>query len=69
MSSKDIEYYQARANEERSLVVMSPNDEVAAIHVELAVQYEALVREPSLRSSFRIKWSAPIFDHPPSPDL
>lgn len=67
MSSIDVEYYRKRAEAERSLAAASPNDEVTAIHEELAGQYEALVEQPELRSSFRIKWSAPMFDEPPTP--
>ena len=67
MSAIDVAYYQKRAEVERALAASSPNDEVAALHEELAGQYEALVREPGLRSSFRIKWSAPLFDQPPTP--
>lgn len=67
MTSVDVEYYRKRALAERMLVTASPTDEVAAIHADLAAQYEALVEQPALRSSFRIRWSAPMFDHPPTP--
>ncbi len=67
MSAIDTDYYQKRAEGERLLAAASPTDEVAALHEELAGQYEALVGEPGLQSSLRIKWSAPRFDHPPTP--
>jgi len=67
MSLVDVEYYRMRGKAERLRASASPNGEVTAIHEELANQYEALVDQPSLRSNFRIKWSAPMYDQPPSP--
>ena len=67
MSLVDVEYYRKRAEAERLQAAASPNGEVTAIHEELANQYEALVDQPSLRSNFRIKWSAPMYDQPPTP--
>jgi len=54
MQSHDVEYYRARAAAERELAEASENAEVAAIHEELAVQYEALVEQADLRSTLRI---------------
>ena len=60
----DTEYYRKRAVDERLLASQSAGNEVASIHTDLADQYDALVNQPELRSSFRIKWSAPKFDLP-----
>jgi len=54
MQSHDVEYYRARAAAERELAEATENAEVAAIHEELAVQYEALVEQADLRSTLRI---------------
>lgn len=67
MSSVDVEYYRMRAEAARLRAPASPNGEVTAIHEGLANQYEALVDRPSLRSNFRIKWSAPMYDQPTTP--
>jgi hypothetical protein len=64
MSSIDVEYYRKRAVAERLLATGSVNDEVRALHEELAVQYEALVAYPDLRSGFRIKWAASMIGQP-----
>lgn len=64
MSSIDVEYYRKRAIAERLLATASANDEVTTLHEELAVQYEALVAYPDLRSGFRIKWAAPLIGQP-----
>ena len=55
MSSSDTEYYRKRAAEERELALKSSNREVAAIHEELARQYQALVGQAELRPTLRIK--------------
>jgi hypothetical protein len=54
MQSHDVEYYRARAAAERELAEASENAEVAGIHEELAVQYEALVEQADLRPTLRI---------------
>ena len=48
MSSDDIEYYRTRAAEERRAAADATQSEVAAIHLELAKLYEALVERPEL---------------------
>ena len=63
--SDDGAYYRKRAEVERSLAARSPGNDVAAIHDELADQYEALANQPALRSDFRIKWSCPTSSRPP----
>ncbi|MEO7409748.1 MAG: hypothetical protein ABIU10_00295 [Sphingomicrobium sp.] len=60
----DVEYFRKRAIAERLLASASANDEVTALHEELAAQYEALVAYPELRSGFRIKWAAPLTGQP-----
>lgn len=64
MSSTDVEYYRKRAIAERLLASASANDEVTALHEELAVQYEALAAYPDLRSEFRIRWASPQIGQP-----
>ena len=54
MQAQDIEYYRARAKAERHLARASENEDVAAIHEELAWQYEALVHQVELRPILRI---------------
>ncbi len=56
-SPLDTQYYLKRAQAERSSASQSLGAEVAAIHTDLAEQYEALASQPELRSDFRIKWS------------
>lgn len=46
----DLEYYRQRAITERALATASARANVAAIHEELARQYEALVEHEELRS-------------------
>lgn len=50
----DVAYYHARAAAERRLAEASENADVAAIHEELAAQYEALVKKVNLRPTLRI---------------
>lgn len=50
MSSHDIEYYRQRALDERALALNSAHKEIAAIHEELARQYQALVDRAELRT-------------------
>jgi hypothetical protein len=54
MQPKDVVYYRARALAERRLAQASENAEVAAIHEELAIQYEALVEQADLRPTLHI---------------
>jgi len=49
MQPHDVEYYRARAAAERRLAQQSENANVAAVHEELAAQYEALVEHAELR--------------------
>ena len=54
MSSDDTEYYRQRAATEREMARTASQKNVAAIHEELARQYEALVDVPELRPKLRI---------------
>ena len=49
MSSQDLEYFRTRAATERALASTAERADVAAIHEELARQYEALVENEALR--------------------
>ena len=49
MSSEDIEYYRARATQEREAAADASQSNVAAIHEELARLYDALADQPELR--------------------
>ena len=54
MSSSDVGYYRQRAAAERELAKDADRANVAAIHEELARQYEALVNRAELRPTLRI---------------
>lgn len=54
MSSIDIEYFRARASEERLAADDATQSEVRLIHLELARLYEALAREPQLRAILKV---------------
>ena len=54
MKGEDAAYYSERAAAERRLAAMSENEDVAAIHEELARQYDALVAQAELRPTLRI---------------
>ena len=54
MSSVDTEYYRQRAVDERAMALRSERRDVAAIHEELARQYQALVDTAELRPPLRI---------------
>ncbi|HEX6742045.1 MAG TPA: hypothetical protein VF079_09680 [Sphingomicrobium sp.] len=54
MRPHDVDYYRARAAAERRLAEASENANVAAIHEELALQYEALVECVELRPTRHI---------------
>lgn len=58
MQPQDVEYYRARAAAERRLAKASDNADVAAIHAELALQYEALVMQSELRPTLHIAASS-----------
>ena len=55
MSSHDIEYYRQRAVDERAMALKAERRNVAAIHEELARQYQALVEQAELRPTLRIE--------------
>lgn len=50
MSSENIEYYRQRAVDERALALKAERADIAAIHEELARQYQALVDRAELRT-------------------
>ena len=54
MSSTDAEYYRRRATQERELALKAERKNVAAIHEELARQYQALVDRAELRPKLTI---------------
>lgn len=51
MDEQDVAYYRRRAADERKLALEASRSNVAAIHLELARQYEALVEHAELRGS------------------
>ena len=55
MAQNDVDYYRARAIEERALARSSDRTNVREIHEELARQYEALVEQAPLRPILSIK--------------
>ena len=55
MSSEDTEYYRQRAADERAMALKAERRDVAAIHEELARQYQALVDDTELRPAERIR--------------
>lgn len=54
MTPDDVDYYRQRAATERELARRSENADVALIHEELAIQYEALVADSGLRPTLHI---------------
>lgn len=58
MAGEDVEYYRQRAETERSLAKNADRANVAAIHAELARQYQALVDREDLRPVLRISFPA-----------
>ena len=60
MSSKDIEYYRQRAADERALALKAERREVAAIHEELARQYQAMVDDQQLRPTDEMRVSSQV---------
>jgi hypothetical protein len=57
MFLNDTEYYRRRAVDERSMALKSDRRDVAAIHEELARQYQALVDQAELRPMVAMKVS------------
>jgi hypothetical protein len=55
MSIRDTDYFRQRAARERALAQSSAQANVAAIHQELARQYEALVDQAELRPTLHIE--------------
>jgi hypothetical protein len=53
MFLNDTEYYRRRAVDERAMALKSERQDVAAIHEELARQYQALVDQAALRPTLR----------------
>ena len=53
----DVEYYRQRASAEREMANDAERANVAAIHAELARQYEALVNRAEFRPTLRIAFS------------
>ena len=58
MASDDVAYYRERAETERALAKNAGEANVAAIHAELARQYQALVDREDLRPVLRISFPA-----------
>lgn len=54
MSPNDVEYYRARAIEEREQALAANQRNVAEIHMELARLYDALANEPAIRPTLSI---------------
>jgi hypothetical protein len=54
MFVNDTEYYRRRAVDERAMALKSGRQDVAAIHQELARQYQALVDQAQLRPRVRM---------------
>jgi hypothetical protein len=54
MRGRDVAYYKERAATERRLAAASENKDVAAVHEELARQYQALVDRADLRPTLLI---------------
>ena len=60
MPTNDTEYYRQRAIVERELASKSERADVAAIHAELARQYQALADKAELRPTLRIAFPGPV---------
>jgi hypothetical protein len=58
--SLDIEYYRQRANAERELAKDAKRANVAAIHAELARQYDALMNRAELRPTLRLAFPTTV---------
>lgn len=57
MSSEDIQYFRARAIEERQRAAQVSRDGIAQIHLDLAEKYEALARSAGANSNPHPDWS------------
>ena len=61
MPADDIDYYRERVVTELRLALATERQDVAAIHEELARQYQALVEQAELRPSARntrtLRWA------------
>lgn len=53
MDEQDIEYYRQRAATELGMASEADRSDVAAIHQELAEQYQALVEQSELRKALK----------------
>jgi len=58
VSSSDVEFYRHRADAERQMARDSRRANVAAIHEELARQYDALVNRAELRPTLRLAFGS-----------
>lgn len=58
MACEDVEYYRKRASAERRLALEASRQDVAAIHEELAKQYQAHVDQANLRPKLSLKFGA-----------
>ena len=54
MSKIDVDYYRRRATQEREKALAADRRDVAAIHLELARLYDALVDVPAIRPKPRM---------------
>lgn len=61
VSTDDISYYRQRANQERAMALQAERANVAAIHEELARQYQALVDSEELRAGSRLEVSTRLW--------
>lgn len=48
MSLDNVDYYRRRAREERAIAAAADNPEIAKVHLDLAIGYEALVEHANL---------------------
>lgn len=55
MVEDDVRYYRERAETERARAEEATREDVAEIHLELALMYEALVEQDQLRPKLRIR--------------
>lgn len=51
--TSDVDYYRARAFEERERAVTASNPSIANIHCDLAAKYEALAKQGKTRPTLR----------------
>ncbi|HYC95251.1 MAG TPA: hypothetical protein VEB39_06080 [Sphingomicrobium sp.] len=54
MTSHDLEYYRARAAEERQAAANASRIEVRRIHLDLARLYEEMARQPEPRATLEV---------------